>query len=140
MSGLVDTNDNGWPRETIVDVLVREIAEECGVPNFEPVTIYGTGGQTAYTTGKGDKYVCVEPFCFVQSMGPPQPWLGPVFLVEVTSDFEPDRSKSDGEAGEHRWWSPEELLDETKKNPGNLQGLHIGPLEKLCVAAIAGKI
>ena len=132
------------PGESVIDALIRGVKEECGKPDFVPQRIIGAEGKTVWTTGKGyageqDKIICCDPFCFVQSMGPPQKWFGPVFLIEVQQDFEPDHSKSDGEAGEPKWWSPEELLAAIKKSPNNFMGLHMPAIEKLCLAILTGK-
>lgn len=125
--------------ESVTDALLRGIAEECGKPGFKPLRIHGTGGKTVWTTGKKDSIVCCEPLCFVQSMGPPQPWIGPVFAVEVPSDFEPDHSKSDGEAGQPRWWTPKEMLSAIQHDPSRFMGLHMPALEKFCIATLDNK-
>lgn len=130
--------------ESVLEGLLRGIKQECGKPDFTPLGIYGaelssrpfakvfeeslTEGR--HTTGKGDSILIVEPFCFVQQMGPPQPWLGPVFLVEVSEDFEPDHSKSDGEAGEARWWNPWHLVQAIREDPGKFMGLSVAALAK----------
>lgn len=120
--------------ESVIDALIRGVREECGAPDFSPLRIIGADGKTVWTTGKGDTILCCEPFCFVQQIGPPQPWLGPVFLVEVAEDFEPDRSKNDGEAGEPKWWSPKELFEAISVGPQNFMGLHMPALAKLSEA------
>ncbi len=133
--------------ENVLDALVRGIREECGKPDdFEPEAIYGSkvidlmnSEDWMSTTDKGDRYLVVEPFDFVQSLGPPQPWIGPVFLVEVRYDFEPDHSKSDGEAGEPKWWSPEQLSQEIESSPKEFMGLHISSLKKFANKVTAGR-
>lgn len=132
--------------EGVIDALLRGVAEECGQPDFKPVsigdpkdqTIWITG-KTIWTTGKGDQIGCLEPFCFVQQMGPPQPWIGPVFLIEVPSDWEPDHSKSDGEAGEPRWWDPSELLRQIQRTPEKFMGLHLPALYKFAFRIVKGR-
>lgn len=132
--------------ENILDALVRGIREECGKPDdFVPEAIYGSktidlmdSEDRMSTTGKDDRYLVVEPFDFVQSLGPPQPWIGPVFLVEVREDFEPDHTKSDGEAGEPKWWNPKELSQEIESSPEKFMGLHISSLKKFVDKVIAG--
>lgn len=114
------------PGESAIDALIRGIAEECGVPNFRPLRI-GKGG-TSWSTGKGDRVLCYMPLCFVRSVGLPQPWEGPAFLVEVSGDFEPDQSKNDGEAGEHKWWGPPDLAESIRREPNGFMGLHIPAL------------
>lgn len=122
------------PNENILDGLVRGVAEECGKPGFKPKAIYGAGLQEldaqVYTTGKGDRILGCEPFCFVQQLGPPQPWLGPVFIVEADTDFEPDHRQSDGEAAEPKWWNPWHLKEVLKSKPHRFMGLHLPALLK----------
>lgn len=67
--GLIELSENGWPEEDIVSALFREVAEECGVPGFQPLATHGVSGQTIWTTDKGDEIFCVEPFTFVMQMG-----------------------------------------------------------------------
>ncbi|MDP1706928.1 MAG: NUDIX domain-containing protein [bacterium] len=122
--------------ESVLDALIRGIQEECGVPEFEPLAICGADGkrlslaEITYSTGKDDYILEVEPFCFVQQLGKPQPWIGPVFLVHVDQDFEPDQSQNDGEAGEYKWCRPRELLNLISEDPGNFMGLHMPALKK----------
>jgi len=119
-------------KETVFDALLRGVREECGKPDFEPVAVYGGGFKkvepVTKSTGKGDIICEIEPYSFVQQMGPPQPWIGPVFLVEVSADFEPDHSQSDGEAGEAMWWDPDDLKRAIVQDPSKFMGLHMPAL------------
>jgi hypothetical protein len=123
------------PGESFIDALMRGISEECGAPSFKPKAIWSSGfknsGPRLRTTGKDDQILANEPFDFVQQMGPPQPWIGPVYLVEAYRNFEPDPSKNDGEASEARWWSPDELQKELELHRGRFMGLHYPSLEKV---------
>ena len=112
--------------ESVIDALIRGVAEECGVPGFKPVQI--NGGGLVWSTDKNDRILASTPLCFVQSLGPPQPWLGPAFLVEVGGDFEPNQENNDGEAGAHRWWNPPDLEEAASKKPGSFMGLHLPAL------------
>ena len=125
--------------ESVLDALMRGCAEECGHPDFSPLRIYGAEGRLTWTTGKKDTILCCDPFCFVQQMGPPQPWLGPVFAVEVSQDFAPDHSKSDGESAAPQWWTAAELRNAIADNPSKFMGLHMPAYEKFCDAVLAGK-
>lgn len=118
--------------ENMIDALIRGIREECGKPDFRPERISMRQEiSSMYTTGRGDSILCVEdPLCLVQQMGPPQPWVGPAFLVHVDRDFEPDQTKSDGEAGDHKWWRPKELIQAIHEEPESFMGLHMPALEK----------
>lgn len=126
--------ETGQPTETIYQALLRGVAEECGKPDFEPLAVYGAGFKPVLvrtmSTGKGDSIVEIDPYTFVQQMGPPQPWIGPVFLVAVPSDWEPDHGQSDGEAGHPKWWNPHELADAIQSKPADFMGLHMPALLK----------
>jgi len=128
----LDKHETGWPKETFLAAAIRGIREECGRPDFEPVGVYGADMKLLehcmVDTGKGDSYFACEPFCLVQSLGPPQPWFGPAFLVEAASDFEPDYANADGEADEHTWWAPLDLLAAMEADPSRFMGLHLEPL------------
>ncbi|OGG77934.1 hypothetical protein A3B35_02125 [Candidatus Kaiserbacteria bacterium RIFCSPLOWO2_01_FULL_54_24] len=126
------------PGESVIDALIRGVKEECGKPDFVPKLIIGAEDKTVWTTGREyagekDNVVCCDPFCFLQSMGPPQKWLGPAFLVEVSADFDPDLSKSDGEASGVRWWKPNELRVAINCNQSQFMGLHMPALYKAAV-------
>lgn len=129
--------ETGQPTETIYDALLRGVAEECGKPDFRPVAVYGAGLKNVSldtkTTGKGDIIVEIEPYSFVMQMGPPQPWIGPVFLVEVPSNWEPDHGQSDGEAGHPKWWHPDELAHAILSNSGQFMGLHMPSLLRAAI-------
>jgi hypothetical protein len=127
--------------ESVIEALIRGLGEECGCPSGAIQRIYGNYGTKghAWSTGKGDSIVTTDPFCFVQQMGPPQPWIGPAFIVEVSSDFEPENLKSEGEVGEYRWWTAPELQRAVSDHPEQFMGLHLPAYGKLCSAIIDGK-
>ena len=127
------------PGEDVIAALIRGFAEECGHPQFQPIAIRGQEKITWWTTGKQDRYQCLEPFCFIHSMGPPQPWSGPAFIVEVASDFEPDLAEADGEADDFRWWDPAELQKALEEEPGRFMGLHIAVLHKLAAMLLSSE-
>ena len=133
---------NGNPTETVVEAVVRGIREECGKPDFLPLAIYGAEMKRVNPefsgTRKGDSIFSVQPFDFVQQMGPPQPWIGPVFLVGVSTGFEPDHSKSDGEASEPKWWEPRDLITAIEKEPHKFMGLHMPSLQKAALLFAEG--
>ena len=117
--------------ESVIDALIRGCREEFGIPDFTPKKIMGVGEE--WTTGKKDKFIYLEPFCFVQSLGPPQPWIGPFFIVEVPEDFEPNYQRSDKEATSCKWWLPAELKKEIEEVPQSFMGFHVPALYKLCL-------
>ncbi len=127
------------PGESVIDALVRGVKEECGRTDFVPNRIIGADGKVLWSTSKGDNVLACEPLCFLQSLGPPQPWFGPAFAVEVAEDFEPDHSKSDGEAEAPKWWGAKEMLDAIQRDPSQFMGLHMPALEKFCLAVLDGK-
>ena len=96
--------------ESVLDALIRGFREECGDEQFMPVDILGA--PTDWSTGKGDHEHLYTPLCFLQNLAAPQPWAGPCHVVTVPHWWEPDYSKSDGEAGDHCWWSAEHLKHE----------------------------
>lgn len=134
--------DNTWETmgetvlggESVITALIRGCREELGVSNFTPKNI--RGALETWTTGKKDEFIYSEPLCFVQSLGPPQPWLGPFFIIEVLKDFEPNYKEGDGEATSCKWWEPAELKKEIEDSPQNFMGLHAPALYKLCLVII----
>ena len=137
--------DNTWEAmgetmeqgESVIEALIRGFQEECGDPAFLPRKIFGANAKI-WTTGKGDAIQLTEPFCLVQSLGPPQPWIGPVFLVRVPRDWEPNIDRADGEAGDWRWWHAGDLLTEIERAPHNFMGWQIPALHKFCSAIMNG--
>ncbi len=132
--------DNTWeamgetmnPNEHVIDALVRGCREEWGQSDdWTPLRILGSSAKV-WTTGKGDTAFCHEPFCLLQNVGPPQPWYGPCFLVQVARDFEPNFALSDGEASDVRWWKAPKLKRAIKQNPQQFMGWHIPALYKFC--------
>lgn len=141
--------DNTWeavgetlqPGEDVVTAVVRGIREECGMQVSPWWIRKDTDDLTQqpriedqidfWMTTRGDRIILREPFAFVQSIGEPQPWLGPVFLVSVPPSWEPNFAKGDGEATEHRWWKPKDLLEEMQLHPEKFMGLHAPALRLL---------
>ena len=78
----------------------------------------------------GDWYY--RPLCVVWNQGKPQHWIGPIFVVVVDPDFEPNYDGGDGEAGPHRWWWPDQLLETMSEAPDLFMGPVIPALELLC--------
>lgn len=72
------------------------------------------------------------PLCVVWNQGKPQHWIGPIFVVVVPSDFEPNYDAADGEAGPARWWWPAQLLETMEEAPDLFMGPVIPALELLC--------
>ena len=139
--------DNTWegisetvrPGEDVIEALKRGFREECGLDAFRPVRIMGAN-RKVWTTGKKDRFHCHEPFCFVQSLGPPQPWICPVFVVEVRKSFQPNYKIGDGEAVLNRWWTAEELKKQIESEPQIIMGLDLPAFYKLCLAILGGEI
>lgn len=134
--------DNTWETmgetveegESVIDALIRGCREEFGLPDFKPKKIVGINGE--WTTGRGDRYLHCEPFCFIQSLGPPQPWVGPFFIVEVPEDFKPNYEIADGESTTCKWWRPADLENAIKEFPQNFMGFHAPALYKLCLVVM----
>lgn len=95
--------------------LRRGFEEETGQSDGKIVKIYGA--DETWTTGRGDSHDNTCPFMFVAGQGVDPIWYSPIYLIEVGSDFEPDKSKADGEAGDHRWWLPESLAAAISNDP-----------------------
>lgn len=117
------------PGESVIDALVRGIREECGVA-IDSAWI-DTGGKKRRTNKKGEDVRMFNPFTFVQSVGEPQLWIGPVFVVRVPEKWEPNYEKADGEATKHKWWDPSELLWAMQEHPEQFMGLHAPALQAL---------
>lgn len=139
----LEVDDKGQAKETLLEAAIRGVQEECGKPDFKPLAMYGAGLKRlkpeTHSTGRGDEYFACEPFCFIQSMGPPQPWLGPVFVFEVDPDFEPDHTRSDGEAGGPAWWLPDVLATTIIQTPKQFMGLHMPALLKFADMIVSKK-
>ena len=129
------------PKEDVLDAVVRGIREECGM-SVNPWSIFGNPNDLMRSPGDanrfamrgnewGDRGILHQPFAFVQSIGEPQLWLGPVFLVSVPPSWEPNFEAADGEATKHRWWKPGELLEEMHSHPAGFMGLHAPALRLL---------
>ena len=118
-----------FPHETIW----REIAEETGATGQEMswMRILSTEAKI-HTTGREDAIHFSTPICYVHSMGEPQPWAGPVFVVQVATDFEP-RESTDGEASPGRWWTAEELHEAIEERPLEFMNLHAPALSYACL-------
>ena len=104
------------------------------------IQIIGAGGKRiqhadhrAHTlsTRPEDEMLSLEPFGFIQQLKGPQPWVGPVFVVEVRSDFEPQLDE-EGEVSAHRWWTPLELAEVLRTTPIAFMGLHYPALLSVC--------
>lgn len=104
-----------------------------------------------WTNGRGDKTIRFQPsrlpldadpsyrpLCVVHNIGQPQHWLGPIFVVVVGPDFEPNYDDADGEAGPCRWWWPHQLKETMDEAPDLFMGPAIPALELLCEKLVAG--
>ncbi len=123
------------PGESAVDSLIRGIQEECGVA-IDRSWIMDDGlhstekGKEPFTTRKDEKVHTYVPYALVQSVGEPQLWMGPVFIVRVPEDWEPNYAQGDGEATKHKWWDPYDLVKEMQDHPEHFMGLHAPTLER----------
>ena len=132
--GIGETLEPGQP---IIDALHEGIQEECGVIlSSIPYRIVGYKS-VSHKTGRGDATLFFRPFCYVQSVGEPQLWAGPAFVVVVGEEFKPDYSKGNGEASDCTWWHPAELLEELAVNPLKFMTLHAPALRYLCERLLA---
>lgn len=138
--------DNTWevmgetlePGECIIYGLIRGCREGWGHPNFLPMKISGSDTEICWAKN-GSGSVLTTPFCFIENLGPPQPWNGPVFLVQVHPEFEPNFTRADGEATKARWWEAQELLHEIETNPQIFNGWHAPALHKFVRDILTGK-
>lgn len=115
--------------ESVLNALIRGFREECGDENFLPLRILGS--PTQWSTDKGDLEQLYTPICFIQNLSIPQPWAGPCHAVIVPDSWEPKYAKSDGEAGDHRWWSAEQLRRGLDHNSGAFHCFHYPAFMKL---------
>lgn len=113
--------------ENIIDGLRRCLQEECGLLNDEIACIYGA--EDLYLSDRGEIIMAAQPLCFLQSLGKPQLWNGPVFMVQTPATFEPTNEGSEGEVGHFKWWKPDELLNTLRTEPGKFMRYHYRPLE-----------
>ena len=127
---------NKW--ESIIDGAIRGVKEELGAPDLEILKIIGADAET-FSTRPEDKILIIDPYCFVQQLVGPQPWLGLGFVVVVPSDvkFSPDK---EDEVSAHQWWNPRKLLETLISNPERFMGFHYPVLLKACEDIIEGKI
>ncbi len=118
--------------ESIIDTAIRGCKEEMGAPNLKIEKIIGGNGQTISTRPEKDLILEIpHPYCFVQQLVGPQPWLGLGFVVIVSDDFEPQQD-AEKETSAHQWWDPGLLLKELHENPSKFMGLHYPVLLKVC--------
>lgn len=117
--------------ETPINALHRGMQEEYGHDTGIVLIYGGCSRDVPYETEKGDRHHISRPFAFLQSMAAPQPWIGPVYVVEVHADFEPQPERSDGEAGEAKWWEINELRQALKDHPLDFMGFHVPALWSL---------
>ena len=117
--------------EDYLSALVRGIKEECG-QEVSREALMAQYRQLTLNSCRGDCVHGFEPVCLVQSVGEPQLWAGPAFEVRVDRDFEPDYSQGDGEAGDHRWWRPQELISAMEVNFEHFALFHIPALRNVC--------
>lgn len=117
--------------EGVITALIRGCQEEWGI---NEVKILNPNSIESYTmtTGKKDASLYCQPRCFLQSLGPPQPWVGPVFFIQVPPEFEPDFTNADQEATEARWWEPDELSSAIANNPEEFMGWHLPAYQAIC--------
>lgn len=130
--------------ESIIETALRGCFEELGATKEESekfelidpeIGDFFTG--EFYTTGKKDpdgnqdEILGFAPIYFVQQLSAPQPWIGPVFIVQVPPDFEPRQDK-EGETAGHQWWNPTELYDLIQSAPEKFMGLHLPAIKKVC--------
>jgi len=127
------------PEESVLDTIIRGCSEEFGIPDFKPIRIIGAYPE-AWTTGRGDAVQCHQPLCYIHSLGEPQPWIDPVFAVQVPKNFEPDYEKGDKEATRCKWWKPEDLIVAVVKSPLEFMGFHRPALRLFCHHVLTGKI
>lgn len=126
------------PGRYLLDALHEGIQEECGVVLASiPYRIVGNDKEIWHETGRRDATSFTRPFCYVHSVGEPQLWTGPVFVVVVGEEFKPDYSKGNEEASDCTWWDPAELLEEIAVNPLRFMTLHAPALRYLCEQLLA---
>jgi isopentenyldiphosphate isomerase len=123
--------------ENIVTALKRGCQEEWGIEDLQILNPQSIESYTM-TTGQSDTSLCCQPRCFLQSLGPPQPWVGPVFFVKVPPDFEPNFDRGDQEATEARWWTYEDLSSAISDSPQDFMGWHLPALREICRDAERG--
>lgn len=118
-----------------LDTLLRGLREELGTPGlgFDDLIIVG-GGADSFTTHPGEDAITgITPYYYVQQVQGPQPWAGPVFVVRIPDNMEPQLD-TEGEVGGFKWWDPEDLLAELRAHPEHFMGLHFPALLKVCQA------
>eukprot|EP00927_Polykrikos_kofoidii_P062841 TRINITY_DN57637_c0_g1_i1.p1 TRINITY_DN57637_c0_g1~~TRINITY_DN57637_c0_g1_i1.p1 ORF type:complete len:241 (-),score=41.43 TRINITY_DN57637_c0_g1_i1:142-864(-) len=125
--------------ESIVNAVVRGVAEELGYKS-SGLTIVGAEGSEVTTTHITDPvFSTTAPYCFVQQLGPPQPWTGLGFVALLPDDAtleDHDRA----EVGDATWWEPAELLRTLENEQQRFMGFHYPVLLKVSRDLVAGTL
>jgi hypothetical protein len=114
------------------------VAEELGYAGSK-LKIVGSEGTTVTTHGI-DPVFSVEPFYFVQQLGPPQPWTGLGFVALLPAGAQLIEGNRDEEVGESKWWSPAELLRKLEAEKHLFMGFHYPVLLKVCRDLVNGTL
>jgi hypothetical protein len=117
--------------EGVLDALIRGCREEFKSPGLVPEMVIGSDGEVFFTRPEKDEILGLNPWYFVQQLIGQHQWAGPVFIVVVPEDFEPQLDDQ-GEASAHKWWKPSDLLNELESTPSAFMGLHYPALLKAC--------
>lgn len=68
------------------------------------------------------------PLCRIENVGEPHHWVGHVYAIKVPPTWKPCPEKSDGEAGEIRWWNTAGLRAALTENQEQFMVLSVPPL------------
>ena len=128
--------------ESIASAVVRGVAEELGYKGGN-LAILGSEDAAVVSTHEVDPvYMIGAPYCFVQQLGPPQPWTGLGFVALLPRSATPKQLHLDekGEVGDSTWWEPAELMQLLQSQPEQFMGFHYPVLKKVSEDLVAGTL
>jgi len=123
--------------ESLVDAVLRGVAEEVGYVGGN-VTVVGATGAITATHRTDPVFTALEPYQFVQQLGPPQPWAGLGFVALLPDDAELGAGYD--EVRSAQWWQPAELLLKLQREPELFMGFHYPVLLKVCQDVASGAL
>ena len=130
-----------FPWESVLVTAKRGIGEETGAKPSE-FKILGAEGREieslVTSTGKNDRLMVCNPYCFSQTLEGSRPLFAPCFIALVGESFIP-RADGAGEVKGFFWWDPDWLRKELQNNARQFSFTH-PVLLKVCNDLIDGDL